>query len=195
MSITYQLFEVTSNSSHVVIPTDYSGQLTVLLRYPYPQDSFDGAPHHMSLLLRQALALQMSPTPSTGVSLVIENHNLLNIPLEVPTPPPAPRRSQSQGGREKPGGRSMAGPSTHGHSRQQTSSQMGLPEMIARGLLERGESLGINKTLMSAVSELRVSVLGPRRNHLLNLFTAQYSRLSCVTWSLPKPLLFYVPFD
>ncbi len=34
---------------------------------------------------------------------------------------------------------------------------MGIPEMIARGLMERGESLGINKTLMSAVSELKVS--------------------------------------
>lgn len=30
-------------------------------------------------------------------------------------------------------------------------------EIIARGLLERGESLGINKTVMNAVSELKVS--------------------------------------
>ena len=36
---------------------------------------------------------------------------------------------------------------------------MGLPEMIARGLLERGESLGINKTVMNAVSELKVSLI------------------------------------
>jgi TBC1 domain family protein 5 len=28
--------------------------------------------------------------------------------------------------------------------------------MLARGLLERGESLGINKTLYSAVAELKV---------------------------------------
>jgi len=31
----------------------------------------------------------------------------------------------------------------------------GLPEMIARNILDRGESLGINKTLMNAVSEIR----------------------------------------
>jgi TBC1 domain family protein 5 len=43
-----------------------------------------------------------------------------------------------------------------GHSRQQSSPQLGLPEMITRGLLERGESLGINKTLLNAVTELRV---------------------------------------
>ena len=36
---------------------------------------------------------------------------------------------------------------------------MAIPEMIARGLLERGESLGINKTVMNAVSELKVSVI------------------------------------
>ena len=36
---------------------------------------------------------------------------------------------------------------------------MGLPEMIARGIMERGESLGINKTVMNAVSELKVRVL------------------------------------
>jgi hypothetical protein len=36
---------------------------------------------------------------------------------------------------------------------------MGLPESIARGLLDRGESMGINKTFLTAVSELRVSFL------------------------------------
>jgi hypothetical protein len=41
--------------------------------------------------------------------------------------------------------------------RQMPSFQMGLPELIARGLMDRGESLGINKTVMNAVSELRVS--------------------------------------
>lgn len=40
--------------------------------------------------------------------------------------------------------------------RQQSSFQLGFPELIARGLLDRGESLGINKTVMSAVSELKV---------------------------------------
>ena len=39
---------------------------------------------------------------------------------------------------------------------KQNSHQMGLPESIARNLLDRGESLGINKTFLSAVSELKV---------------------------------------
>lgn len=147
-----------------MIPADYTGQLTVLLRYPSPssRSEFDGAPHHASLLLRQALALQMSPTPSTGASVVIENRNLLNIVLEVPEPPPAPQRRSIQGGKAKSAfgsnSRTVPGAISAQHSRQTSSPQIGIPEMIARGLLERGESLGINKTFMSAVSELRVGI-------------------------------------
>ncbi|RDB21320.1 TBC1 domain family member 5 [Hypsizygus marmoreus] len=141
-----------------LIPADYSGQLTVLLRYPSPpQPSFKDGPHHTSLLLRQALALQMSPTPSTGASIVIENRNLLSIPVEVPTPPPAPAQRRAPGRSAVTLGRSTL-PTSQAHARQASSPQMGLPEMIARGLLERGESLGINKTLMSAVSEIRRNI-------------------------------------
>ena len=38
----------------------------------------------------------------------------------------------------------------------QGSTPMGIPETFARGLLERGESLGINKTVTNAGSELKV---------------------------------------
>ncbi|KAF5381115.1 hypothetical protein D9615_003910 [Tricholomella constricta] len=139
-----------------LIPADYSGQLTVLLRYPSPRSPlpFEDAPRHTSLLLRQALAIQMSPSPSTGASLVLENRNLLNIPADVPAPPPAPQRRNQN---KFTSGQDRSTPPA-GHSRQATAPQMGLPEMIARGLMERGESLGINKTLMSAVSELRRNI-------------------------------------
>ncbi|KAJ7156050.1 rab-GTPase-TBC domain-containing protein [Mycena crocata] len=133
-----------------LIPSDYSGQLTSLLRYPSHPTS-DG-PHHTSILLRQALALQMSPNQATGNSLVIENRNFLHIPVEVPEPPPPPQKRGARSGRDKPPTASGARPSTD--SRQQATQTMGL-EVFARGLLERGESLGINKTLMSAVPELR----------------------------------------
>ncbi|OBZ75172.1 TBC1 domain family member 5 [Grifola frondosa] len=77
-----------------LIPSDYSGQLTYLLRYPTSQTSSQFTPetslHHTTLLLRQALTLQMSPSPTTGVSVIHENKNLLNIPVEVPEPPPPP---------------------------------------------------------------------------------------------------------
>jgi TBC1 domain family protein 5 len=54
--------------------------------------------------------------------------------------------------------------------RQSPSFQLGLPELIARGLMDRGESLGINKTVMNAVSELRVSL--DNMEHILLLIVA-----------------------
>lgn len=149
-----------------MIPADYSSQLTYLLRYPGNAAAAGGSQedtpvHHAILLLRQALTLQMSPTPTIGVSIIHENKNLLGIPTEVPAPisPPVRRRSRMGEGRQSFAGessvRSEASGSRGVHNRQQ-SSPMGLPESLARGILERGESLGINKTVMNAMSELKV---------------------------------------
>lgn len=58
------------------------------------------------------------------------------------------------------------------HARQLSTpgSGMGIPEMLARGLLERGESLGINKTVMNAVSEIKVSNAPYSKTHsVLNM--------------------------
>lgn len=107
--------------------------------------------------MRQAVALQMSPTPAAGVSLISENWSLLNIAMDVPEPPPAPRRRMPpSAARGRPLSTTTPAGTSSGHIRQQSSQQFGFPEMLARGILERGESLGINKSLMSAVSELKV---------------------------------------
>ena len=146
----------------IVIPADYSGQLTTLLRYPSPTSAnkIEGAPHHTLLLLRQALALQLSPAPATGVSIAMENRTLLNISLEVPTSSPA---SSTKRTTRTPSSSTITGPSgdtpsARGHSRQVSSPAIGISDMLTRSLVERGESLGINKALMSAVTEIRVSV-------------------------------------
>ena len=142
-----------------VIPADYSGQLTTLLRYPSPPTSankVEGAPHHTVLLLRQALALQIAPMPATGASIAMENRTFLNIILEVPTSSSTKRTtrppSSSTGSEDSPS-------AARGHSRQVSSPSINISDMLTRGLVERGESLGINKTLLNAVTEIRVSVL------------------------------------
>lgn len=146
-----------------LLQSDYSGQLTMLLRYPaLPSEaeaSTDGMPHHTSLLLRQALAFQMSPTPTTGVSVVLENRNLLNIPLEVPESPPASDQVRRLGHtpREKSASTSDLSHG-RGHLPRSPPPQFGFPEGIARGLLERGETLGINKSFLNAVSEFRRNI-------------------------------------
>lgn len=145
-----------------LIPADYSEQLTYLLRYPSPPVS--SGTHHITLLLRQALALQMAPTPSTGASITIENRNILNIPIEVPEPPQRSPRGGRQGRRqavsvdEAGAGAGRPVPPGHAHTmgRAGGAQQYGLPE-IAKNLYDRGEALGINKTIFHAVSELKAS--------------------------------------
>lgn len=147
-----------------MIPADYSTQLTYLLRYPSSATTTSAPPiHPCTLLLRQALTLQMSPTVAMGASVTQENFNLLNIPIEVPkAPPPTMRRrpaNKNQSDSTSEAGPSNRGPTTPDGNKmhfRHGSASMGIPEMIARGLLERGESLGINKTVMNAVSELKV---------------------------------------
>lgn len=129
------------------------------------------SPHHSVLLLRQAFALRTAPTPQTGSSIAMENRNLLHIPLDAPEPvtsPVATRRS------ERPQMRSRAGTDSQrmGSSRRvvQQPSQVSLPELFAKGLLERGEALGINKTVMNAVSEIRVGQSDLSQLPFLKLF-------------------------
>ena len=163
----------------------------MLLRYPspHPKARVDDAPHHTTLLLRQAIALQMSPTPSTGASLMMENRNLLNIPVE-----PSTLHQRDQSFNELNSTTSTSSRPSQRHSRQQASQPMGIPEVIARGLLERGESLGINKTLMSAVSELRVSLIFPPcRFTPFHAITAEHTRPRRVTGSFPRCVIFHIP--
>ena len=93
----------------------------------------------------------------------MENRNLLNIPLEIPEPQRTPARIQRPVARKRSSTDSQqAGPSKpqqaqHRPVPQSQSLQLGFPELFARGLLEKSESLGINKTVMNAVSEIRVS--------------------------------------
>lgn len=148
-----------------------------LLRYPPCPAHEEPAPHHILLLIRQATALEILHTPSAGASLAIENHNLLNIPIEILEPPPVVRRRARPIEKAHQTGSSehiSGSPPTEG-LRQQPSFQLGFPELIARGLLDRGESLGINKTVMNAVSELKVRLHDTSKVQVLKSHTAQPS--------------------
>jgi len=140
-----------------LISSDYSTQLMFLLRYPHLPSSMEGS-HHITLLLQQAEALKISPSPATAASLTMENQNILSIPVEVPESP-GPRPRPRHRGQQASASESHApgSPSVHvsEQSRQYSLQQLGLPEMIARNFLDRGESLGINKTVLHAVSELK----------------------------------------
>ena len=155
-----------------VIPSDYSTQLTFLLRYPplpvhhlasSTANEQPFATHHATLLLRQALSLQVAPTVATGASVVYENRNLLNIASEVPEPPPPPMKRRTEQGRTTVTNdgplRVLQRPI---HTRYGSSGTLGLPD-IAKNILDRSESLGINRTVMNAVSEIKVLINYTRR--------------------------------
>ncbi|KAF8136682.1 RabGAP TBC [Boletus edulis] len=91
------------------------------------------------------------------ILLLIQNRNFLNIPIEVPEPPPIIKRKARPTERthQTSSSDNMSGSPPTEILRQQPASQLGFPELIARGLLDRGESLGINRTVMHAVSELK----------------------------------------
>lgn len=134
-----------------VIPSDYSEQLTYLLHYPTAPN--DG-PLHISLLLQQAVRLSQEPNTSTGASIVLQNRNILGIPIEVPERPARPNSRKR--GDARLAHASKQSVSEKRDARDTSSSAPGFPETIARNILERGESLGINRAFFSTVSEIRV---------------------------------------
>jgi len=169
------------SDKYPVIPSDYSTQLTFLLRYPpppthHPTDSTANeqtfSTRHTTLLLRQALSLQIAPTVATGASVVYENRNLLNIAPEVPEPPPPPMKRRTEQGRVSTMNdgslRMLQRPM---HARYGSSGSLGLPD-IAKNILDRSESLGINRTVMNAVSEFKVT------------FRCRTCRTTLIWWSL-----------
>lgn len=137
-----------------VIPGDYHTQLTHLLRYPSPRSLgasqiSDNAP---GLLLTQAQLLLMSPTPGTGVTLVMQNRNELGIPVEIPDSPPRPlhRRGASSVAATFP---QMASQGKAGHERPR------LQDMITSRIMDANETLGIQRGFLNTISELRVCLL------------------------------------
>lgn len=174
-----------------VIPSDYSTQLTYLLRYPACPPPEAGAPHHIVLLIRHATALEISPHPATGAALMIENRNFLNIPLEVSDPPIPRRRPRQQEKAHLITPSESSAPGTSGS--QMFSPQLSFPELFARGLLDRGESLGINKTVMNAVSELKVRVTSTHRQY--SILNDSQRNLPDLASTLVRPPFATSPFS
>ncbi|CED83991.1 Ypt/Rab-specific GTPase-activating protein GYP6 [Phaffia rhodozyma] len=174
-----------------IIYADYSEALTILLRYPTSEP-----PLLIPLLLQQAILLRDStPSPALGVSVVMENQAILGIPANPP------RHSQEEDvaavsrsrGRLGVGGarQSQTLPSKGMASRlamarnfdlsgamgaaQQAAAGIGIQD-LAKGLMERGQALGIDKSLLGKVAEIR--------KNLPDFPASTYSRTHIVSPSL-----------
>ncbi|KAG9012881.1 hypothetical protein FRB90_006458, partial [Tulasnella sp. 427] len=128
-----------------LIPTDYSSQLTALLRYPpLPPQTQDPVIPHANLLLRQAMFIKLAPSPTAGVNVVMENRDALGIPAEVPEPQIRPRRLNTRTPPVRGGRPASAG--VGGDLRRDVG---GLQDLIANRLFD-GTS-----AVFSTVSEIR----------------------------------------
>lgn len=145
-----------------VIYADYSEALTTLLRYPGPTSHVRIS---IPLLLSQAVLLRDSAaSPATGISIVMQNQKYLQI---LPNPPPPSanmddprRRPRAPPPKGPPLGSGSGFGLIAGQRLQQAQmglAGLGLPEM-ARGLIDRGREMGIDKAILSRVTEIRVSV-------------------------------------
>jgi TBC1 domain family protein 5 len=112
-----------------VLNADYPTILTNLLRYPGHSTDYPLSP---SLLLSQAKLLRSNVSPTTGVQVVLQNHEALGIkpaPEEVEREATRPRQSLNGRGRGR-GPPAFAGRTPPG------------VQGLAQGLIERAQAAG-----------------------------------------------------
>ncbi|KIJ44190.1 hypothetical protein M422DRAFT_252206 [Sphaerobolus stellatus SS14] len=135
-----------------LIPGDYTDQLTVLLRYPSLSALGSSSTWNTpEVLLNQAQLLILSPTPASGVSVVMQNRYELNIPVEVPEPP------VRQSSRRRPtAGSPITSSSVPAIVRpQHTQERPRIQDVIASRIMDANETYGIQKGFLSTISEIR----------------------------------------
>jgi hypothetical protein len=184
-----------------VIHADYSEALSTLLRYPGPSSAI---PFSVPLLLSQAILLRdSSSTPQTGVAIVMQNQEALGISANPPPPPPEeeedPRRRQRRGG---PVGRGHApAPSGSGFGmltgqagQRFQQAQMGLAGLglneLAKGFIDKGKEMGIDKAILARVAEVRVRQCSlPRVAIIHELILVLINRNREISRTSPSPPL------
>jgi hypothetical protein len=133
----------------IVLPCDYTGVLTMLLKYP-PHSA--ELPLDPSLILQQARAIRDNPSPSTGAAITLQNQETLGIPAYEPDgteSTPSVSHHQTLRSRQR-----SAPPTNVPRSAGVNPRGYGF-ESLARGFMERAQASGIDKTILSTVSEFR----------------------------------------
>ncbi|KAL5629106.1 hypothetical protein BROUX41_002497 [Berkeleyomyces rouxiae] len=133
----------------MLIEADYAGCLQLLLKYPAPTG--ENGPH---TFVEDALSLRLHLNPTRGAA-IIQKYS-----MRTPELPPAPGfRSPSLepifGGLSLNGSYPMPSPSRFIN---QPGGVEALLQGAARGVMERGEKLGINQAVRDAMGELKKNV-------------------------------------
>lgn len=122
--------------------------LTNLLHYPSPSSSY---PFNPGLILQQAQKLRDDASTASGVEVMLQNQELLGVraggsaAVDIGEPAPSPSGYSFFG-------RSTPPPGGNGKVRGKGGVQS-----LAQGLFERAQKAGLDKAILSTVSDLRVS--------------------------------------
>lgn len=138
-----------------LLEADYSVALQMLLKYPAPQP-----PHGPHTFVEDALYLRNHSNAAGGVTLTFKYTG--KSPAAVPTPSPSTRPTapsfQGFGSLRQ---RTLGARSPLASTRLlQQQSVEALLQGAAKGVLERGEKLGINQAVRDAMGEIRRNVQG-----------------------------------
>lgn len=140
-----------TDSYHVVIEADYSVALQLLLKYPPPEGLY--GPH---TFIDDAVYLKNHLTPAGGSTLILKyTGKPPDSPPKTSSQPSTPR-SLGLGIRQNALG--LRSPLSPQRFIQQQGGVEALFQGAAKGVLERGERLGINQAVRDALGEIRRNV-------------------------------------
>lgn len=139
-----------------MLPADYPGLLTLLLKYPPDSPEL---PLNPFLLLSHAKMISEAAIPATGAAIVLQNTEKLGLPAYVPDGTEAIPSFASSSAQEvlrnkkrPPHVYTGVPPPLPPSSGSQRSYGF---ESLARGFMERAQASGIDKTIFSTVSEIK----------------------------------------
>ncbi|EJT52581.1 hypothetical protein A1Q1_03383 [Trichosporon asahii var. asahii CBS 2479] len=141
-------YEWRTEEGPVIVAADYPVVLTNLLHYPSPSPSY---PFNPGLILQQAQRLRDDTSAASGVEVMLQNQELLGVraggssTVDLSEPPASPGYSFF--------GRNTPSPGPNGRARARAGVQS-----LAQGLFERAQKAGLDKAILSTVTDLRNSL-------------------------------------
>lgn len=150
----------------IVLNADYSSALTLLLRYPTPQD------HGPHTFVQDGLYLEQNLSPARGAFLISKYSGrppeLAKKPIQQPTRDSFPRKVHQRSHSRNPSQDSSSAQSPVRNSQRTLES---LFQDVSEGLQRRTEGWGVAKAVRGAVTEARrnmdnvkVGGISPSRN-------------------------------
>ncbi|OKL60659.1 hypothetical protein UA08_04223 [Talaromyces atroroseus] len=132
-----------------LLSADYSSALTLLLRYPTPQD------HSPHTFVQDGLYLEQNSSPARGAFLISKYSG--RLPVSAKKPSQHPSRDLSPKVRQRSHSRNASEDSSSGQSPVRNSQRTleSLFQDVSEGLQRRTEGWGVAKAVRGAVTEAR----------------------------------------